>query len=162
MTVADVLAWLLLVTAAYLALVGAWLTARALWPAAVERCAARYTRPVRTTLVGLGVGLPLFVIGAALAGQGKQTPGLGVLGMATLLLLLVAGLFGLAGLAQRVGDGLAAPGDETQPWRRSLRGGVALAASFLLPFGGWFVLLPVAVVSGIGAAVLAWRDRGAA
>jgi len=162
MTVADVLAWFLLVAGAFLALLGASLAAHALWPAAVERCSTQYGRPVRATLVGLLVGLPLLTIGAAAADRGKQIPPLGVLGVGLLLLLLVGAVFGLAGLARRVGAGLASPVDEAQPWRRSLRGGLVLAAAFLLPFGGWFVLLPSALVSGFGAAVMAWRDRGQA
>jgi len=162
MTVADVLAWFLLVAGTFLALLGASLAAHALWPAAVERCSAQYGRPVRATLVGLVTGLPVFAIGAAAADRGKQVPALGVVGVALLLLLLVSAVFGLAGLARRIGAGLPSPLDEAQPWRRSLRGGLVLAATFLLPFGGWFVLLPAALVSGFGAAVMAWRDRGQA
>ena len=159
MTVADVLAWFLLASGSFLALVAAWLAAPALLPAAVERCAGAYARPVRATLVGLATGLPILVIGAAAAERGRQVPALGVLGVALLLLLLVTAVFGLAGLAHRVGAGLASPVDEAQPWRRSLRGGLVLAATLLLPFGGWFVLLPWALVSGLGVAVMARRRR---
>jgi hypothetical protein len=162
MTIADVLAWFLLAAATFLALIGAWLAAHALWPAAVERCAGAFARPVRATLVGLATGLPLLVIAAAAADRGKRLPPLGALGLALVLLVLVGAVFGLAGLARRVGVGLASPLDDAQPWRRTLRGGLVLAAAFLLPFGGWFVLLPWALASGLGAAVLAWRSRGPA
>jgi hypothetical protein len=96
------------------------------------------------------------------ADRGKQVPPLGVLGATVLLLMLVSAVFGLAGLARRVGAGLPSPLDEAQPWRSSLRGGLVLAATFLLPFGGWFVLLPCALVSGFGVSVMAWRQRGPA
>jgi Ca2+/Na+ antiporter len=162
MTLADVLVWFLLVAGTFLALLGAWLAAHALWPAAVERCSGQYSRPVRATLVGLVTSLPIFAIGAAAADRGKQVPALGVVGVALLLLLLVSAVFGLAGLARRIGAGLPSPLDEAQPWLVSLRGGLVLAATFLLPFGGWFVLLPCALVSGFGALVMAWRQRGRA
>jgi hypothetical protein len=162
MTVADVLAWSLLTAGSFVALVGAWLATHALWPRAVARFDDELARPVRATIVGLLTSVPLFVIGAAMAEKGKEAPPLGVFGVALLLLLLVAAVLGAAGLARRIGAGLASPVDDSQPWRRSLRGGLVLAASFLLPFGGWFVLLPWALVSGFGAVVLAARKGGTA
>jgi hypothetical protein len=162
MTVADVLAWFLLVSSSFFGLVGAWLVSHALWPAAVERCTREYARPMRATLVGLAVALPVVVIGLALLDAGDQAPALGVLGMALLLLVLVVGVFGVSGLARVVGAGLVAPGDERQPWKPSLRGGLALATVFLLPFAGWFILLPWALASGLGAALLGLRDRSRA
>jgi hypothetical protein len=159
MTVADVLAWFLLASSSFLALVGAWLVSHALWPAAVERCGREYARPMRATLLGLAVALPVLVIGLALLNEGDQVPALGVLGMALLLLVLVVGVFGASGLARVVGGGLVSPGNETQPWMPSLRGGLALATVFLLPFAGWFILLPCALASGLGAALISLRDR---
>lgn len=162
MTIADVLSWFLLVSGTYVALVSAWLAALALLPAAVERCSELYSRPLRLTLVGLALGFPLLVIGAAVAGRGRHAPALGALGVGLLLLLFLPAVFGLAGLARRIGAGLGAPADDAQPWRRTLRGGAVLAATFLLPFGGWFVLLPWALASGFGATVMAWWSRGRA
>jgi hypothetical protein len=158
MSTADVLSWFLLVVATYAALVCAWLATAALWPTAVARCAALYARPVRTTLVGLAAGGPLLVLAAAAAGKGRELPGASVLGAALLLLLPLPAVFGLAGLARRVGEALAA-GAEDKPWRAALRGGLVLAATFLLPFAGWFVLLPWGLLSGFGAAILTWRSR---
>jgi hypothetical protein len=160
MTVADVLAWFLLVASSFFALVGAWLVSHALWPASVERCAREYARPVRATLLGLAVAVPVVVIGLALLNAGDQVPALGVLGMALLLLVLAFGVFGVSGLARIVGAGLVSPGDETQPWKPSLRGGLALATVFLLPFAGWFILLPWALASGLGVALIGLRNRG--
>jgi hypothetical protein len=159
MTIADVLSWFLLVSGTYVALVSAWLAAVALFPATVERCSELYARPLRVTLVGLSLGLPLLVIGAAVAGRGRHAPPLGALGVGLLLLLFLPAVFGLAGLARRIGAGLGSPADEARPWRRTLRGGAVLGAAFLLPFGGWFALLPWALVSGFGAAVTAWWSR---
>jgi hypothetical protein len=74
------------------------------------------------------------------------------LGRALLVILILPALFGSSGLALRVGAGLSSPADGDQPWRRTLRGGVVLGGTFLLPFAGWFVVLPVALVSGFGVA----------
>jgi hypothetical protein len=67
------------------------------------------------------------------------------------VVLILPALLGSAGLAERLGTGLSSPADEARPWRRTLRGGLVLAGMFLLPFAGWFVLLPLVLVSGFGA-----------
>jgi len=81
-----------------------------------------------------------------------------------LTLVIVPGLLGLAGssgLALRIGAGLNSPLDATQPWRRVLRGGVVLSFCFLLPFVGWVILPIWALVSGLGAFVLALKEQRA-
>ena len=40
------------------------------------------------------------------------------------------------------------------PWRSTLRGGVVLELTYLLPFLGWFVILPASIIIGSGAANL--------
>jgi hypothetical protein len=52
--------------------------------------------------------------------------------------------------------------DETQPWRRVLRGGIVLAFSFLLPFVGWVIIPLWVLVSGLGAFILAAREQNSA
>ena len=44
--------------------------------------------------------------------------------------VILGGLVGSAGLAQRIGAGLPSPADLTQPWRRVLRGGIVLVPAF--------------------------------
>src|SRR5439155_11312271 len=79
--------------------------------------------------------------------------------------MIVPGLLGLAGsagLTYRIGEGLPSPVDETQPWRRVLRGGIVLAISFLLPFVGWVIIPLWVLVSGLGAFILAAREQNSA
>lgn len=148
MIMADVFAWLFIVIGTWLVLQSYWMTAFALFPRTVTGCAARYgRRPVLATLLGLVVFLPLLLIGA---GAAKVAPPLGVLFLIPLLLALL----GSAGLALRIGDGLPAPADAVSPWRRVARGGGVLAFTFLLPFLGWFVVLPWALTSGLGTAIM--------
>jgi hypothetical protein len=51
--------------------------------------------------------------------------------------------------------------DAPRPWRSALRGGPVLAPTFLVPFFGWFILLPWVLVSGVGATVLTLAERPA-
>jgi len=152
MIMADILFWLLFALGVGAVLIGHWLAAFALAPRTVERCARRIgERPVIATLAGIGVTVPLVVIAVATA---KAVPALGgvIIGLMTVPLLLA--LVGSAGLALRIGQGLASPVDAATPWRRVLRGGVVLVLVFALPLGGWFVLLPWTLVSGLGALLL--------
>jgi len=61
----------------------------------------------------------------------------------------------VAGLVTGIGKRLATPIDSEQPWRATLRGGIVLELSFLLPILGWFVILPISVTIGCGAACIA-------
>ena len=47
-----------------------------------------------------------------------------------LMFLVLSGLVGSAGLAAQIGTGLASPADQTQSWRRVLRGGIVLGLTF--------------------------------
>ena len=152
MTVADILQYLLLIVGSWLTLIAYWLATVALAPRLVERCAARYGgHPVRDTLVGLVIALPLAVLGLVAAKQLGKVAVPVVLGCWLLAGLLA--LVGAAGLAQRIGAGLTSPLDAVQPWRRVLRGGMVLGLVFCLPVLGWYVLLPWTLVSGLGAVV---------
>ncbi|HJL18776.1 MAG TPA: hypothetical protein RMH99_24150 [Sandaracinaceae bacterium LLY-WYZ-13_1] len=143
-----------LVAALLLALTAYWLLVRALAPRFVERSRERWRRrPILTTLLGgviggLGTGVGLLLMSldvgvAKLAGAGMITA------------LLAVALAGAAGLAARVGEGLASPSDDGREWFQTLKGGAVLELSFLLPFFGWLVLMPLAIYGGFGAALSA-------
>jgi hypothetical protein len=61
---------------------------------------------------------------------------------------------GVSGLATSIGRRLSSPLDEQRPWRSTLRGGLVLELTYLLPFLGWFVILPASIIIGSGAANL--------
>lgn len=156
MIMADILAWFLVVCGTYLVLICHWLAGFALFPRAVEAARDRYgQRPVVATLLGLLVTLVAIVL--LVIAQKVGHPLIKVSAVVVASLPLLIAFVGSAGLALRIGSGLAAPIDATQPWRRVLRGGMVLAALFLLPFVGWFLVLPWALVSGLGAALLGRR-----
>lgn len=87
------------------------------------------------------------------AGRGAGGPG-GALARGLLMLPLLLALAGSSGLALSIGAGLSAPDDTRRPWGRVLRGGSVLAGTFLLPFLGWFIVLPWVLASGLGTAVM--------
>jgi len=158
MIMADILLWTLIILGTYAVLVAYWIGAYALFPALVERCSATYgTRPVASTLLGLVLLGPALALGIGLAKALPhpvvQTPVTGALLVVALLCLI-----GSAGFVLRIGAGMSSPHDATQPWRRLLRGGLVLGLVFVLPFLGWFVLLPWTLASGLGAFVLARKQ----
>ena len=138
-----------------LSLIGTWMLCRALWPGRVERTAERCAaRPVWSFVVGF----PLVLVTLIVAGQLAQRAG--PPGSIAGLLLLTFGYFyasvGTTGLATHVGRRLESPTDDLQPWRATLRGGVILALSFLVPFIGGLIVLPVSFMVGAGANTLAF------
>jgi hypothetical protein len=146
MNLADVFTFLFVILGFVIVYVAYWLMAVALFPRMVERSAAQLGRaPVKTTLLGAALFVPLMAICLRLPGK------LRIVGVGIALLLALAALFGSAGLALRIGQGMPSPLDERQPWRRVLRGGIVLSLAFVMPLVGWFVVMPFAYFSGFGA-----------
>lgn len=156
MIMADVLKILLIVIGILTVYVSYWLVAQALFPRVVERARQHYSKPVKITVIGLAAAALPFVIGAAISNL--PNPALKLTGVTLMVIPAMLGLVGSAGLAQRIGAGLASPADEQQPWRRVLRGGILLALTFLLPFIGWVVLPIWTLVSGFGAFIVSLRE----
>ncbi|MGH7970583.1 MAG: hypothetical protein ACREIC_17795 [Limisphaerales bacterium] len=154
---ADILKILLIVLGILIVYVSYWLLAEALFPALVEQASRHYRKPVRITMVGLAAAVLPVILGLLLART--PNPLTKLLGMTLLIVPALLGLVGSAGLTLRIGEGLPAPIDEAQPWRRVLRGGVLLACSFLLPVVGWVVLPLWVLVSGFGAFILCVAEK---
>lgn len=158
MILADILQWFLLVLGAFLTLNAYWLGARALCPSTVGRARNQYERrPVRASLIGALITVPVVLASILLASQVPH-PVVQIGAVGLLLVLSLVGLVGSAGLAERIGQGLPSPHDASQPWRQVLRGGLVLGLAFLMPFLGWFLLLPWTLISGVGAWYLAGRE----
>ena len=157
LTTANVLLWVFLTVAIYFVFLSHWLVAVSLFPAYVEQCQRQFGRPVVTTLVGLLFTVVPIAIGLTVMSIAPTA--LKWIGILMVALPVIAGLLGTAGLARRVGCGMPAPVDDSQPWRRVLRGGTALALTFLLPVLGQLVLIPLILASGVGASVLSAFSR---
>jgi len=154
---ADVLKIFLIIVGILIVYVSYWLLAHALFPRLVERASQLYRQPVKLSLVGL-IAAPVPVLLGFLLSK-MPNPLLKITGLTLIVVPAMLGLVGSAGLTLRIGSGLPSPTDESQPWRRVLRGGVLLAFSYLLPFVGWFVLPIWTLVSGFGAFILCIRER---
>jgi hypothetical protein len=159
MNLADVFTFLFVILGFLIVYVGYWLMAFGLFPEHTARCAGQMSRaPVKTTLLGAVVAVPLITIGFMISSKSPHAVGKFV-GIGIVLLTLLVALFGAAGLALRIGQGLHSMRDEQEPWRRILRGGIVLALTFVLPFIGTFVLMPLAFLAGLGAMILARPRR---
>jgi hypothetical protein len=143
---------------AFLLSLTAWLVlATALWPGFVARSAdAIERRPFTTAALGVPGVLVAVLVPAVVANVGPLVP----LGLVLGGLGAGFGLAGVAGLALRVGRALPSPRDEGRDWPKVLRAGVVLELALLLPLLGWFVVLPITLLLGMGAAIRA-LGRGA-
>jgi hypothetical protein len=153
-TTANVLLWFFLTLGFFLVFLSHWLVAVSLFPDYVEKCAAQYRRPVVATLLGLLAMVVPIALGTVLLNL--LPPALKWVGLLIIFAPILGGLLGTAGLAWRIGQGMPAPGDETQLWKRVLRGGTALALTFLLPILGQLLAIPLILASGLGASLLTW------
>ncbi len=158
MIMADVLKIFLLIVGTLIVFIAYWLAAEALFPDWVNRAHRNYDRPFRLTGLGLVLVIPLLLVGMLVL-RNQSNPLFKLAGFSLITFPVVVGLLGSAGLAQRIGQGLASPLDAAQPWRRVLRGGIVLAFTFLFPFIGWFLVLPWTLISGFGAAVKSLRHN---
>ena len=155
MNLADVFTFLFIILGFVIVYIGYWLMAAGLFPKAVEGYAAQIGRaPIATTLLGAATFIPLVLIFWKVF-EGK----LKVVGIGIVMLLALAALFGSAGLALRIGEGLPSPRDAQEPWRRVLRGGIVLALTFVMPFVGWLLVMPLAFLSGFGAMLIHFFRR---
>jgi hypothetical protein len=154
MNLADVFSIFFIIIGFVIVFVAYWLMSAGLFPRFGERCAGQIGRaPVKTTLLGAITLVPLIVLGLGISSKAPN----GVIklaGLSIALVALVGALFGSAGLALRIGEGLKSARDEQEPWRRTLRGGIVLGLTFVLPFVGTFVLMPIAFICGFGAFVI--------
>lgn len=155
MNLADVFTVVLSVAGVLTVLVGWWLAITGLFPRLVERCADRLgTAPLQCFLAGLAGAVPL-VLGVVVLGKISTNPAAKLLSVALVIVLLLLALAGTAGLALRIGRGLPAASDGGERWRCVRRGGIVLALTY-----GTIVLLPLTLLAGLGAVVLAGLGRG--
>ncbi len=162
MNLADVFTVVFIILGFLIVYISYWLLATGLFPNIVERCADQLARaPYKTTLLGLVTFGPLVAIGFAISSKAPNAVGK-ALGLGIVLVAALVALFGSAGLALRIGTGLKSSRDQREPWRRVLRGGIVLGLTFVMPFLGTFLVMPLAFISGFGALLIGlWKRRSA-
>ncbi|MDX6709116.1 MAG: hypothetical protein QOH96_132 [Blastocatellia bacterium] len=151
MLMADTMAVFFVIVGMMLAFPGLWLLCLGLWPQTVGEAAERCRRGLRLSFL---VGLPVTIV--VVFSTLKLVNSLGGLGKAAGIGLFCAFMLhahiGVSGFATAIGKRLASPVDQAREWRATLRGGVVLELTYLLPILGWFIILPVSIVIGSGAA----------
>jgi hypothetical protein len=155
----NVLFFLALHAALFLILLGHWLVACGMFPAATAEFVRVYDeRPIRALLLGLFTYGPIFVLLLNTARLPGTLPRIVMIAVGLLSLLIA--FAGSAGLALRIGRNLSA---DASRWQQCLRGGVMLGLVFITPFLGWGFLLHAGLASGFGAFLLAkpWKSAGA-
>jgi len=132
------------------------LTARTLFPDFSERCAESCSRPVRSILVGVAATAAAAVLIGLLQklGKGAQLPTLLIIG--TLILMALAGV---SGQVVRMARRSVRAGEDPAGWPAAIRGTAALTLTYLLPVAGWFLVLPVSLLCGLGCTLRNFRLR---
>lgn len=106
-------------------------------------------RPWLPLLLGLFVSVPWVVAAIALlnAPVGAAKFAGAVIGCLWLLCALLGG----AGVAQHVGRGVS---DDPSGWQNSVRGGLFISLTWILPLVGWLGMLPLSLAAGLGCLIL--------
>ena len=150
MLMADTMAIFFVILGLMIACPALWLLCRGLWPEIVATtkadCVATLWKPF---LVGLPITAAAIVSVIFLSKLPQPVGGISSLGL--LCLFITYASSGVAGLATLVGERLPSPADADCPWKATIRGGIVLELSYLLPILGWFVLLPISIIVGAGA-----------
>ena len=126
-----------------------WMLQRGLWPESFEKkLAVSQTSLLKTLLIGI---IPVVIISLIIAVMAQRLgPIPGLLLSAT---ILAWGFAGAAGIASLIGARLWPTGE---PWKQTRNGGLVLVCCALLPMVGWFLLLPLIAVLGMGVNVRSW------
>ncbi len=133
-----------------------------LFPGAVDRAHQRVEQtPVRCFVMGL---LALLVVGLpVLALLDAPSAGLKAAGFGLIVLSLSLGTVGAAGLVARLSQRLnQRSGRPMRPLAGFLTAGATLELAVAFPVIGWLLVLPIALLTALGATVFAllrWRPK---
>lgn len=150
MVLADTMAIFLTIVGLLICFNAVWLLCRALWGPLVAHCRdVHRDGMVKSFFLGLPLTALIVVLFGALTSN-KQGPW-GLIGILVMAAYLMFTSIGVAGIAELVGEKLGGKTQDQPPWRETVRGGAVLVLSFLFPFLGWLLIMPVALVVGCGA-----------
>jgi hypothetical protein len=157
MLMADTMSIFFVILGTLLAFSGLWLLCRGLWPRAVEIAAQRCAKHIWPYfLAGIPLTLVMIVLTRVLFALGPVGK---IAGVGVVCFYMLQAHTGVSGLATAIGRRLPSSLDQHSPWRATLRGGIALELTYLLPILGWFVVLPASIIIGTGAMNVALLSR---
>lgn len=150
MVLADTMAIFLVIVGLLICFNAVWLLCRALWGPLVAQCRdVHRDGMIKSFFLGLPLTALIVVLFGALTSN-KQGPW-GLIGIVVMAAYLMFTSIGVAGIADLVGEKLGGKNPDQPPWRETVRGGAVLVLSFLFPFLGWLLIMPVALIVGCGA-----------
>ncbi|HEY6243970.1 MAG TPA: hypothetical protein VIX17_08495 [Pyrinomonadaceae bacterium] len=157
MLMADTMSIFFVILGMLLAFSGLWLMCCGLWPRTVETAAQRCAKHIWPYfLAGFPLTLVMIVLTKVLFALGPVGK---IAGVGVVCVYMLQAQTGVSGLVTAIGRRLPSPLDEHSPWRATLRGGIALELTYLLPILGWFVVLPASIIVGTGAINVALLSR---
>jgi hypothetical protein len=149
MLMADTMAYFFTVLGLMLATPGLWLLCRGLWPDLVIDSSAYCRRSlVKPFFIGLPIAILAVITVAILSKLPQPAAAISIIGY--ICLLLIYAHIGVTAIASILGERLPSPADKDRPWNATVRGGIVLELSYLLPVIGWFVILPISLIIGAG------------
>lgn len=124
----------------------------ALAPQLTRRARMRFAqRPWLPAIIGIALSVPWVIASILLLRMGFAPAKFAGVLLGCLWILL--GLIGGAGIAQQIGRGAASDTGEAC-WIHSVRGGLFITLTWVLPFIGWLGMLPLTLATGIGCLVV--------
>lgn len=143
MLMSDVMIWVAIASGFIVGMPALWMLSRGLWPQSFERRLAISKTGVGTSLL-MGL-LPVVISSLIIAVLGKRLgPVPGILLAGT---IIVWGFMGSAGFASVIGERLWT---NAKTWRQTRNGGLVLICCALVPVIGWFLILPLIAIVGMG------------
>lgn len=154
MLFADTMAIFFVVLGVLIAFPSLWLLCSGLFPNFVLRTELAVHKGYWKSFF---IGIPVIALSVILvAAVGKLPATFGQIGgILCFSFLMFFAQTGVAGLATHVGKRLRSPADIERPWKATLRGGIVLVLSYLLPLLGWFFILPLSLIIGAGSSARA-------
>lgn len=158
----DIARLLLIIILLLVGLSTYFLVINALFSARVTRTTTlAKSMPARSFGIGLVNFLFFAVIAMVLLSVAENADGLFklILTIPAVIILGILGIllsFGLAGMANLIGERIF---PVQSAWKQTLWGSVCLSLACMLPFAGWFLLLPYVGFVGVGAVILGLLQR---
>ena len=143
----------LIILLSLIALIAPFILIRGLFPGRVEKIReAIETQWKRAFWLGLVNTLFISIIAFGLGAMGENAPLLNIPAIAIYGTLLIGLLYGLTAFTQILGQRLF---PDLPPIKKDIRAGAVFLVAGLLPFVGWFLLLPYVICLSVGGVVLA-------
>ena len=158
MTIGDILGVIAAVTLFAASWAATLLLAALAFPARAARAQQRIMMAAgRCFWLGFFTLLLVGVLAIAL-GQSPVGP-LRIVGGALWTGLAAVSALGSAGIVRLLGERIEATGTQMPPFASLTRGTLLFVTAAFLPIVGWFLILPVAALIGLGAGLVALRAR---